>query len=226
MKQFVAIGCLVLGLASCKSENAKPEMGYEFFPASLNSWVSYQVDSVWFSEASADTFQYQIKELVESEFMDDEGRPARRIERYFRLSEDQPWQIKDIWKVIVTSRKVEKVEENIRYVRLNFPVKTNQYWDGNTLNTFDRWDYSYAQVGESATHNETYFHRTATVQQQGKVNLIEQERGEEIYAENVGLIYKYLLQINTQVGYTANPIPQNINNGYEVFYHYLDHGQH
>lgn len=225
MKRIFGIGLALAFLAGCKSENADPEMGYEFYPATINSWISYSVDSIWYAEGAADTFHYEIKELIESEFTDDEGRSARRIERFFRLNNDQQWVLKDIWKVIVTKRKVEKVEENIRFVRLNFPVNTSQYWDGNALNNLERWDYSYAQVGESQTFSDTYFPRTATVNQEGAVNLIEQERGQEVYAADVGLVYKHLIEIQTDISYTSNPVPENIQSGYELYYHYLDHGQ-
>ena len=227
MKHLIGIGVLSVALFfGCKTDNAEIDMGYDFYPATIGSWISYEVDSIRHSTgASTDTFRYQIKELVESAFIDEAGRQARRLERYYRDSTGHNWNIKDIWMVAITSRKVEKTEENVRFVRLNFPVKAGQYWDGNSLNDMDPWDYSYESVGETAQSGDAFFDNTAIVVQQGAVNLIEQERGKEIYARHIGLVYKELFEIKTDINYMANPVAENIQSGYELYYRYLDHGQ-
>jgi len=222
---LISIGVIAL-LAGCKGENAKVDLGYAYYPAEVGAWISYDVDSIrHFPDESVDTVRYQIRELVESAFTDEAGRPARRIERYYRDSSDEDWGIKDIWMVAITNRKVEKVEENIRYVRLTFPVRNDQLWDGNALNDFEPWNYSYAEVDQAYSVEGNVFDTTATVNQEGAVNLIEQRRGQEVYAKNLGLVYKELVDIETDVNYSSNPVPENIQSGYELYYKYLDHGQ-
>lgn len=226
MKSRIAILLLVV-LVGCKSDPpAEVDMGYAYYPGLVGSWVEYQVDSVrHFSGGNTDTVRYQIHELLESVFEDEAGRSARRIERYFRVDSDQSWILKDVWMVVLTNRKVEKVEENVRFVRLTFPVKTGQFWDGNSLNDFNTWNYSYLQVGEAEAVGDWIFDDAATVEQEGAVNLIEQHRGKEIYAPDIGLVYKELIEIKTDVNYMFNPIPENIQSGYEVYYTYMNHGQ-
>lgn len=218
---------LLVVLVGCKSESPEEvDLGYLYYPATVGLWVEYQVDSVrHFSDENTDTLRYQIRELLESEFVDEAGRSARRIERFFRTSSDQNWNLKDVWMVVITSRKVEKVEENDRFVRLTFPVKEGQFWDGNSLNTLGLWNYSYIQVGQAAPVGDWIFDEAATVEQEGAVNLIEQHRGREIYSPDIGLVYKELVEIKTDVNYISNPIPANIQSGYEVYYTYLNHGQ-
>lgn len=227
MKKSLGIGVVLMVLLSaCKTDNAEIDMGYDYYPATVGSWISYDVDSIrHLAGVNADTFHYQIKELVESDFIDEAGRSSRRLERYYRNSSNEEWTIKDIWMVAITSRKVEKVEENIRYVRLNFPVRTNQYWNGNSLNDLDPWEYSYLQVGETSPVGDAVFENSATVEQEGAVNLIEQERGLEIYARAIGLVYKEVVEIKTDVNYMGNPVAENIQSGYELYYQYSDHGQ-
>ncbi len=223
---YIVLVSLPLLLVGCRGDNAEVNMGYEYYPAEVGSWIAYQVDSVrHFVEDFADTTHYQIKEVMESAFTDDGGRPARRIERYFRWDDSENWRIKDVWMVVITSRKVEKVEENQRFTRLVFPVNTNQFWDGNALNPLPRWDYSYEQVGETEVVGNIAFENAAVVLQEGSFNLIEQEIGRETYAPGIGLIYKELREIKTDVNYQSDPTPANIQSGYELWYRYVDHGK-
>lgn len=222
---FISIGLITL-LFGCKSENARVDLGYEYYPAEPGMWVSYTVDSIWHHvDETSDTAFYQIKERIDSIFTDDEGRSARRIERFYRTSSSDPWLIKDIWMAAITPRMVEKVEENIRFVRLTFPVKNDAVWNGNSVNEMGTWNYSYRNVGEAYSTGNTVFAESAVVEQEGPINLIEQQKGTEVYARNVGLISKTLIYLETDINYTSNPVPANIYDGYELYYRYTAHGQ-
>lgn len=229
MKRFFEIRLLIILLvffSGCKGENAELEMGYEYYPAEIGSWISYEVDSVMhFVEDFADTVRYEIKEVVTESFIDDAGRPARRLERFYRNNDSEDWRIKDVWQVVITSVKVEKVEENERFVRLVFPVSEGKLWDGNALNTRAIWDYEIAAVGQPVMSGEFLFEEAATVNQEGALNLIEQEFGVEYYAKNIGLVFRHETMIKTDVNYLTNPTPANIQSGYELWYRYTGHGQ-
>lgn len=51
--------------------------------------------------------------------------------------------LKRCWASNKTVTAAEKVEENVRFVKLAFPVKDEQVWNGNAQNTLDGWNYSY-----------------------------------------------------------------------------------
>jgi len=44
-----------------------------------------------------------------------------------------PWLLKNVWYSVKTDKNVERVEENIRYIKLIFPIRNNAKWDGNAL---------------------------------------------------------------------------------------------
>lgn len=225
IRQLIAIG-LISFVSACKTENAKVDLGYEYYPAEPGMWVSYAVDSIWHhADATSDTAYYQIKERIDSVFTDDEGRSARRIERFYRTADDQPWLIKDIWMAAITPRMVEKVEENIRFVKLTFPVKNGAIWNGHSVNELGNWNFSYRDVGTAYSAGGTVFQETATVEQEGPINLIQQHKGTEVYARDVGMISKTLIYLETDINYTSNPVPANIYDGYELYYRYTAHGQ-
>ncbi|MFH1321174.1 MAG: hypothetical protein ABII90_11040 [Bacteroidota bacterium] len=185
-------------LYSCKKDVAPPiDMGYGYFPTEIGKWIIYDVDSTVYDGFydTVITYQYQIKEVVESTFIDNQGRETQRIERYKRLNSSLQWIIKDVWFSNRTTSTAEKVEENVRFIKLTFPVNLGNSWDGNSFNTMDEWNYEYTEVDAPCTINTLLFDSTATVLQIYEENLIEKQYYLEKYAKNVGLIYKELIDV-------------------------------
>jgi hypothetical protein len=82
------------------------------------------------------------------------------------------------------------VEENIRYVRLGFPINLNTTWDGNDFNVLGEDIYEYDQIHINYTLGSFYFDSTLVVLRGNPPNAIERKNGKEIYANGVGMIYK------------------------------------
>jgi len=178
---------------SCKKETALPvEMGYKYFPVNTGHWVIYDVDSVSYNDftGEVDSFQFQIKELIESVYTDNSGRESQRLERYFRQNDTSSWTIKDVWSITLTASVAERVEENIRIVKLIFPVEAFSEWDGNSYNTLGEQIYKYQDVHSAFTINGFYLDSTLSVLQKSQYTLISEDFQQEVYAANIGLIYK------------------------------------
>lgn len=191
----------ILVLYSCKKDAGTvptADMGYNYFPDEIGRFVIYEVDSTWQDDKSGvDTaFRYLLKEVVESVFMDNSGRPTLRIERYKKIYNDSipydsmAWIGPRIWHANLTSSTAEKVEENIRYIKLIFPAKEGKEWDGNTFNTLGEKIYEVISVDEPATVNNLHFDSVITVQQHKQIDFIQYRYEVEKFARNVGLIYK------------------------------------
>ncbi|MCH7605309.1 hypothetical protein IID24_04970 [Patescibacteria group bacterium] len=197
MRTIILIS-IILFLASCKKDDPiVVDVGYGYFPVEIGSWIIYDVDStVWddFDKISIVTnYKYQIKEVIESSYLDAQGRETLRWERYKRDSVTGPWVIKDVWVVNKTASTVEKVEENIRFIKLVFPVNLSKIWDGNAANTMEEWDYQYTEIDAAKTVGGLSFDSTLTVLQQDFNPWIYYDYFEEYYAKNVGMIYKKAL---------------------------------
>ncbi len=106
-----------------------------YFPLQTGKYIIYDVDSIAYSNFfnSTDTFSYQIKEMVDSPYMDASNQTAYAIIRSVRADENSPWILKDIWSANLTDHTAEKVEENLRFIKLDFPVLLNKTWKGNSL---------------------------------------------------------------------------------------------
>lgn len=192
----ILIGILLI-IASCKKDDpVKVDVGYGYFPAEVGSWIIYDVDSTEWDDfnypAASEVIphRYQIKEVIESIFTDAEGREALRWVRYKRDTVTDPWVIKDVWMANKTASTVEMVEENERFVRLIFPVSLSKFWNGNSTNMQDEWDYQYTEVDAAKTVGGLSFDSTLTVTQIEYDDCLNLYMFEEYYAKNVGLIYK------------------------------------
>lgn len=184
---------LLLFAFSCKKEEEPPmNFYYDYFPERVGTWVESDVIYIEVDEISAyyDTTRYQLREIIESTFIDNQGRPSLRIERYWRTADSLPWVIKDIWYATRTSTQAEKIEENVRYLKMTFQVNAEKKWNGNIYNTLDATEYEYDQIHEPLVLSSLNFDSTVTVSQRFNYNFIEEDEAYEIYAMDVGMIKK------------------------------------
>jgi len=191
---FIAI----ILLASCKKEREQPNLGYTYFPFNVGFWAEYDVMEIKVDTVVSyyDTSIYQLREIIESTFIDNQGRPSYRIERYWRTADSLQWVIKDVWYATKTTTMAEKIEEDVRYIKLVFPVNDEKEWNGNAYNTLPEWEYAYEDLHESKTVGGMNFDSTTTILQRDNYNFIEYEYAYEIWAAGVGLIKKHYVDMD------------------------------
>jgi hypothetical protein len=227
-----ALFILLTGASSCSKDPAPaPDLGYNYFPDKVGMYVVYNVDSIVYNATAIsypvikDTYKFQIKEKIESIFTDNEGRPTMRLERYVKQYNSaipysaMSWTLRDVWVQNKTLRNAEKVEENVRYVKLVFPVKKEQEWNGNAKNTEPEENYTYNFFDRERTIGGIHFDSVLQVDQRNELNLIEQKYYEEKYARNVGLIYKRVIDVESQYNPAWNLLPPSyLNDSLNAFY--------
>ena len=69
--------------------------------------------------------------VIADTITDNFGRPGYKIERYERKSNLLDWEIKDIWTTVLTEDGAEWIEENMRFLKMVFPLREGVEWDGN-----------------------------------------------------------------------------------------------
>ena len=215
---------------SCKSDVSPPEdSGYDYFPLEIGHWISYQVDSVVHDDLVGihNHFSYQVKELIESSFTDIEGDTAFRIERYKRNSDTLEWTLSDIWTTKRTNTLAEKVEEDVRYVRLAFPTRLNKTWDNNAMNTHEEWESEILGVQNVYDNGVVVFDDVCEVSIVNDPNAITVDLGQQIYAKGIGLIYHRLDSVVFNVFPFLggiNWVDADIDTGREFQMTYIEHG--
>lgn len=192
--KFTSVIIALALLYSCSKDNSVvSNLGYSYFPTNVGHWVEYEVDSIVVDDfnQTIDTFQFQIREEIDSLFVDQSGELTQRLERYKRQTASDPWTIHKVWTSNRTNTMAQKTEDNFRFIKLVFPVNLFTKWNGNAFNTKDEAEYEYTEVHSPMSLGGLNFDSTLTVTQvidtNGLIsNVIELEK----YAAQVGMIYK------------------------------------
>lgn len=196
---------LFLALAACKPESNEEDvdLGYNYFPAQVGaSWI-YHVDSIAYDDNSGsttiDTFSYQYKEQITGTFVDATGKTAQLVSRFFRNHDTMLWVRANNATLLKTELNAQKVSENIRYVKLVFPLEQFKTWNGNINNTLGEEEYTVRSFDAPVTVGGIQYPQTVTVLQKEELNFVKEIKREEVYARNTGLVYLLSDSIDTQV---------------------------
>jgi len=123
-------------LSSCKkTESYNSPSIADYNPLQTGKYITYQLDSlIYLSFGTRDTtVSYQVKYLTDSLITDNLGRPAYRIFRFIRKNENEPWRSDATFMSINTGNSLEFIENNLRYIKLQMPIKDNVSWKGNSF---------------------------------------------------------------------------------------------
>ncbi len=196
---FSMIASIVI-VACKKNEAPEPlDLGYDYFPTKVGTWVEYQVDSMWRDDAANvwDSVNYRLLERIEGTYSDLEGRPALRIQRYVKNLNDE-WTIRDVWTATRNTIAAEKTEEDVRRQKLAFPVRDARSWDINVYNAEGELKVAMREVGSPKTINGLSYAETVLVKNTVPLNFVLDRTYEERYAKSVGLVSKLWVDLETQ----------------------------
>ena len=208
---YTVFASIILFFGCKKSNTESVNYYYSYFPLEVDAWIEYDVLDIIHSQLGSDTAVYQLKEITTEEFLDNEGRLTYRIERYWRDDSNANWSIKDVWYSNKTTTTAEKVEENVRFTKLIFPINTAKYWDGNAFNNLEEWEYYYDSLHKPKLINNLSFDSTITVIQRDNQNVVEYEKVKEIFAVDIGMVYKSHIDLDINLSNILD-----INSGREL----------
>jgi len=209
-KAFWLILVLTIFLLSCSKDDeeiVEPYYGYDYAGLEVGKYVIYDVDSFFYDDFNGliDSSFYQIKEEVDAKIVDLEGDEAFKIIRYRKESDTTGWVLIDVWTSKFSTTNFQKVEENVRYLKLIFPIYVNATWNGNALNhggnpmgSDGKANYKYTSVDQSETIGGHALSSVLTVLQFEEVNLIEEKVYEEKYAKGIGMVYKKTIDLTNE----------------------------
>ena len=213
---FIPFLSLIVILSSCREDPDFEELdlGYDFFPNVAGTFIDYEVDSISYG-IEVDTTSFFLRHRLGGSFVDGEGDRAVELERYKRSSLNDEWVLTDVWVEKKTNTTGERVEENERFVKMIFPLSEGKSWDGNSLNEQDSWTYSCTKFDEPHSEEGVSFPKTVFIKQRDLQNLVDQEIAYEVYARDIGMVFKQFTDITFQDGQIQ---------GVDVHYTYIDHG--
>jgi hypothetical protein len=224
------VSCLsILAFAACKKkteELSSPPLS-DYFPLQVGKYVIYRLDSTVLLPFGSGftTRSYRAKDVVDAVFTDNQGRksyriyrsitdtngiaPYRNIATYYATPNGTDW--------------MEYVDNNLRFMKLRWPIRQATQWQGNSLfidaygsssnivaQYYANWTYQYDSVGMPYTLLGKTYDSTVKVNQRDETipegpltpSTLYQQRNYSVerYAKGIGLIYKdflhYIWQTN------------------------------
>ena len=137
MRKFLII-CLSLVAFSCSKEDSDvQELGYDYYPVIVGKYVTYNVEHYVYNDfdTTIDTSIYQLKEVIDSAYLDLEGRTVYQLKRLSRVSDTLPWSLIQDWSFYKDKERLEINESNAVFVKMAFPLRRAKTWDGNSRNS-------------------------------------------------------------------------------------------
>jgi hypothetical protein len=194
---FTAI--ILAVVVGCKEKTKTVSVtGKDYFPMSVGSYFIYEVDSILHdaSQSSIDTSHYLVKDVVIEELVDSANLENFRIERY--EMRDTVWLPLYTYTSYSLITSAQSVVNNIREVRMSYPISAIQSWNGNEFNSLQEEIYRYSEIEVPKTVLDIDYSNCVTVLQKEFITQIGEEFREETFAKGVGMIYKFERNLDFQ----------------------------
>ncbi|HMV14834.1 MAG TPA: hypothetical protein PKK18_09765 [Chitinophagales bacterium] len=231
----------LIAIISCKKETdvSKYDIGYDYFPNEYGNFVIYKVDSVLFNDFD-NSRRYNtvyLKEKIGEQFVDNLGRTANKILRYYADSLTTNWEIFNVDYLVKTNLVAERVEDNLRYIKMVFPNDVGLKWLGNkfitvpppfvldTVNYFlDDWKYTIKARDAYYNNGTRIFDSTLLITHIQDSTAITKTYSAERYARSIGMVYKEFWLVEGQINIGA-PWEDRAEKGFILRQYAIDYGK-
>lgn len=218
LRVLTVLSALIFVFSSCTRRVIPSEdvdLGREYFPLFVGHFIEYEVDSIKYNDFDKriDTFHYQLRDEIVSEFDDNEGRKSYLVNQFKRPDATFQWSENMTYYITPTDYNLEVVEQNVRFIKLVFPIRVNTKWNGNVyiatqtpeLSWYNGWLYNYSNINEPYNTGYQNFANTVTVNEASEyagdsTGTVYSTRtfSRERYAKNVGLISREMVHWDYQ----------------------------
>ncbi len=224
IKLFTVLLCFQCFIACTKQDTISSSFkAINYYPLAAGKVWIYRLDSTTTPDfgTSLVVHSYHVKDSVAGSFSDNTNRITWIVYRFITdTTEETPWQSLSTYTVTPTQTDIEVLDDkNLRFVKLVTPVAPCKTWLGNNyidtrsitsvFQYLDGWNYAYTVVDSPYTTLAGVIDSSVTVFQQDETspegpfdpNYFQQrDYSVEVYAKNVGLIYKDFLHWIWQPG--------------------------
>ena len=232
---------LVSVLTGCKKETdiSDYDYGYNYLPDDSGRFVIYKVDSVIYNDFD-NSRRYStiyLKEKIGEQFTDNLGRTAKKILRYYSDTLTSQWELFNVDYLVKTDLVAERVEDNLRYIKMVFPNDVNKKWLGNKLITapppyiidtsnyyLNDWKYTIKNRDLYYDNGIKIFDSTLLVSQIQDSSAITKTYSVERYARSVGLVYREFWIVVGQINIGA-PWEDRAEKGFILRQYAVDYGK-
>lgn len=186
-----------------------PLTGETYFFLREGKFREYQVYEIRYLAVDiSDTLRYQIREEVKGSFTNGSGDVSNLIHRFSRLDESREWELDSVWSARVIEQQAISVENNVPFVKIEFPPLQERKWNGNRFNNKGSDAYEVIRFSPLQDEENTTVFTVPALPGENSVTptftevlVIEQHNDEdnitfrdmrtEVYKDSIGLVYKF-----------------------------------
>jgi hypothetical protein len=194
----IAISATLCATFGCESEDSlfNTRQEREYMPLSLGVFQVYAVHEIRYQLGVPETLAYQLKVLVTDSFPSAGGNYTYVLTRSKRETGGE-WNYLDTWSARVNDSEFVVNEANISYLKVRLPLVAGNLWNGNTYNVAgdDEYRLTDLQITQEAG-GAVYPDCIYVLQADNEDYIVFLDQRHEIYARNVGLIYKEVTQLS------------------------------
>ena len=228
MKKLLPAAFLLLAFVSCKksTDNLQLTPISDYAPLTVGKYVTYNLDSLVYLNFGTVVAHrlYQVKYETTDSTTDGLGRKGFRITRYIRTLPSGSFTPDNTFLAVNTGTTFEFTENNLRFLKLVQPFEDGKTWKGNSaidvsslgsdLQYLYDWDYTYDSVGLPKQVGAFNLDNTVTINQRddsfnlpvitsgpNETNIATRDYSHEVYAKDIGLVYKSFLHYEYQMAY-------------------------
>lgn len=171
-------------------------LGADYFPMEKGLWWEYEVDLTTYNLLDSIPQHFFLREVVADTFTDLSGNTAFRLERFSRPDAAAEWELDSVWTARVSASQAVRIENNVPFIKLTFPLAEGKEWNGNALNNRGEESYVVKSLGASLEVGDTTYANTLTIVQQDIPDtLVFQDMRFEYFAREIGLVKKEYIQL-------------------------------
>ncbi len=231
MRKIALFLCLAAGVvAGCEEKFVELDpnaAGYDYYPLEVGDYRIYNVTDIRFLNNVSDTNRFQMRELVDTTFIDQTNTLNYKIIRSVRPDENSAWQEDSVMVVTKSHNNIILTKDNTRYVKMVFPVEEGKMWAGDMYNNrtipedngkgdrdpFKRKEpYRYENVGQPYELDGENYANSVTIVigtpfDDPYAGLNDRK---EVYAKGVGKVYR-LFNRATYAPCATNQCPEGEN---------------
>ena len=215
-------------------------------------YIIYRLDStvkIPFNDTGFVVHSYIVKDVIDKQITDNLGRASYRVIRYMRDTAsvaEENWQPNLTYMITPGAQTIEVIENNLRYQKLNMPIREFFTWGGNKYlenseplaaffsfnndNTMGGWEYYYEAVDHQEVVLNKRYDSVITVKQVDEtqnfpitdiMDFGRRDYSVEKYAKHIGLIYKELVMLEFQAA--NNVFPYGYKEGFSLKMQIVEH---
>ena len=236
---------LVVTITSCKKTISYPAIPLTdyYITLQVGKYVTYRLDSLnFYYYGQLDTItSYLAKDSVEGTSVDGTGATVWSVTRYLSDTSGDSWRPTETYTVSPTKQTIDMTENNLRFIKLAWPLDVGFSWTGNTYLPYapyqdffqyssytnlslGSWNYTYTQVNQPFTvaNGVTYDSATTVLQLPqapdstnvpitDPTSFASATYWSETYGKHIGLIYRH-----TEMWEYQPPTPDGSQTGYKI----------